>query len=432
VPAALCVRELTLTERAPIPYNKRRSQRGRQYSKESTEGEYHLFRILYAEDAPSIGGSIVCLRELVSGLDRSKYEPFVLFRYDLPPAKKQLEKAGIPHATWASLRGEPEDALPDTSLPDLPRHKKSRIYRCFSSAKTYVMNQRRHSVWLAGWMEREGMALLHANNAVFANITEIVAASRARIPAISHERGFFQLTAVHRHLARRVQRYLCISNAVKEHDLRQGLPESKLLTIYDGVDTRAIAPTGAETRDWVHVGWFGRLEKWKGAATMIDAARIILGERNDVRFSIVGTGPEETSLRRNAAEDTVMRDRVNFSGYEEEAVSLLADCDILVNSSIEPEPLGHSVLEAAALGIPVVASKCGGLTEIVENGENGYLFEPGNAGELAGRLLSLIDDGALRRRLGANARRRAESDFSLERHVRAVETVYAEILERRT
>jgi glycosyltransferase involved in cell wall biosynthesis len=120
---------------------------------------------------------------------------------------------------------------------------------------------------------------------------------------------------------------------------------------------------------------------------------------------------------------------VHLTGFRNDVRDLIAGCDIFVNSSIEPEPLGHSALEAMAFGVPVVASACGGLPEVVEHEVSGLLFEPGDDEALAGALLKLIDDGDLRSRFGIASRRRAERIFSLENHVKTIQAVYDEVIE---
>jgi len=391
-----------------------------------------LTRILYAEDAPSVGGSTVCLLELVSRLDRSAYRPFVLFRHNLS-LRGEFDRSGIPNATWASVRGEPEDTLPDTLQPGAaPAFKKSTPYRLFRSVRLYAYEDRPAVDWLAGWMRAEGFSLVHANNAVAANLAAIAAASRAGKSVVSHQRGYFRHTAFHRFMSRDVARFIGISDAIAEDFANQGFPRERTSIVYDGIDVESLRPRARAAGAPVLIGWFGRLVAWKGADTFVDAAGLVLEKRPETRFIVVGDGPELPRLRGKIARDARTAAAVELAGFRVDARDLMARCDIFVNSSIEPEPLGHSALEAAAFGIPLVASRCGGLTEIVVDGEDGSLFTPGNAAELAGRLLALIDDAALRASLGAGARRRAESRFSLTRHVRAIETIYAEILENRS
>jgi glycosyltransferase involved in cell wall biosynthesis len=119
---------------------------------------------------------------------------------------------------------------------------------------------------------------------------------------------------------------------------------------------------------------------------------------------------------------------VRLAGFRSDVREIIAGCDVFVVSSIKPEPLGHSALEAMALGIPVVASACGGLVEVVAHETSGLLVEPGNARALADALMRILGDGDLRDRLGIEGRRRAERIFGLDRHVKTIEDVYESVL----
>lgn len=386
-------------------------------------------RILFMEEAPSIGGSLFSLLQLASGLDRSRFQPFVLFRYDLP-VRNRFGEAGIPNATLASIKGRGEKAPPGTKRPLLPAYKKTGPYRFLRSVRQYLACQRAEAEELGEWISDQGFALVHGNNSVAVNIPLITAAQRTSVPAVSHQRGFFRLTAFQRFLARGVGRFLCVSRAVAEHYVREGLPASKVEYIYNGIDLEAVRPapeTSAGKRS-LTVGWFGRLDEWKGAATLIDAAMIVLGERPDVRFMIAGTGPEEGALRGRIEVNPLLSRNISFLGYRKDTIDLLSGCDLAVQTSIEPEPLSRSALEALACGIPVVASDCGGTPEIVEDGRCGLLVEPGNPVMLADAILKLAGNDDMRASFGKEARRRAESLFSAERYVKGVEGVYDAIL----
>ncbi|MCX5752033.1 MAG: glycosyltransferase family 4 protein [Candidatus Krumholzibacteria bacterium] len=388
-----------------------------------------MHRILYIEDAPAVGGSAICLEELARGLDRSRFEPFVLFAYDLA-ARASLEPAGIPNATAASIQGRPEPVPPEEREIPLPGFKRQGLYRLLRSLKSYLFVERERAAWLAEWIARERFDLVHANNALTANLAAIVAASRAGVPAVSHQRGYFRPTAFQRFAARGVDRFLCVSRSVADHYAAQGLRRDRIVTVYDGIDVALLRPRKRAERDRALIGWAGRFVPWKGAAMLVDAAATILARRSDADFVIAGAGPELAGLRKRVERSTLLRDRVHLPGFLSDVRHLIADCDVFVNTSIEPEPLGHSALEAMALGVPVVASACGGLTEIVAHETSGLLFEPGDTRSLADALLKLLDDRDMRFRFGIEGRRRAEQLFSLERHVKMIEAVYDAVIGR--
>jgi glycosyltransferase involved in cell wall biosynthesis len=388
-----------------------------------------LHRILFVEDAPAVGGSAVCLGELVRGLDRSRFEPFVLVAYDLA-ARAVLASANIPCATTASIRGTAEPNPPEEVVGRIPAFKKAPVYRLLWSMKSYAFSERSRAIWLAEWITREGFALVHANNSVSANLAAIVAAARAGVPVVSHQRGYFRPTAFQRLAARSVDRFICISRSVAAHHMAQGFPANRTVTVYDGIDVATLQPRRRPHGDRALIAWAGRLVSWKGASVLVEAAEKLLERHPNTQFVIAGEGPELPRLRDKVERSAILRDHVNLAGFRADARDIIERSDVFVNSSIEPEPLGHSALEAMALGVPVVASACGGLPEVVEDGVSGLLFEPGDSGALAGALLRLIENGDLRARFGTESRRRAERVFSLENHVRAIEAIYGEAIER--
>jgi glycosyltransferase involved in cell wall biosynthesis len=387
-----------------------------------------LRRILYVEEAPAFGGSTSTLLHLVKRLDRGRYEPFVLFRYALP-ARESFAASGISVATMASITGADDEAPRIETSPETPAHKKTPSYRLLSSMKKYAARHRGESFRLARWMRSEGFALIHTNNSVSTNLGALVGAARAGVPAVSHQRGFFRLTAFHRLLARRVERFVCVSNAVRDHYIGEGLPAGLVQTVYDGVDLAALVPRAPARNERVLVGWFARFERWKGCDQFVEAARIVLARRHDAEFIMAGAGPEEPNVRSRVESDPAFAARFHLPGFRKDALDLMAGCDIVVNSSIEPEPLSNTALEALALGRPVVASNRGGNPEIVDHGVNGLLYDTMDPESLAAALLRLVEDEALRRRFGAAGRARAESLFDAEAYSRGIQSLYAEILD---
>jgi glycosyltransferase involved in cell wall biosynthesis len=386
-----------------------------------------LHRILYIEEGPAIGGSTYTLLHLIAELDRSRFEPFVIFRHELPVGERFAGLA-IPTASWASIGGRPGATAAPQPPARIHRAKRTAPYRLLWSAKKYAREQRHDAALLATWMRRERFDLIHANNAVSVNIGAIVAARRLGIPAISHQRGFFRLTPLHRFLSRRVKRFICVSNAVREHYIGQGLSQAAVQTIHDGIDLRRYAPRPRDRSRGFLVGWFARFERWKGCFTFAEAARIVLDAQPAARFIMAGTGPEENAVRRMVASDPIFTDRFIMPGFRSDAVELMSRCDIVVNSSIEPEPLSNTALEALALGIPAVVSNVGGNPEIVAHGENGYVFDQRDPESLAAALIALGADEELRARFGKAGRLRAERLFDARRYAADLQSLYADIL----
>jgi glycosyltransferase involved in cell wall biosynthesis len=169
----------------------------------------------------------------------------------------------------------------------------------------------------------------------------------------------------------------------------------------------------------------GRLKAPKDFVTLVRALRLL---RPGFEALIVGDGPDrptlESEIRRLHLED-----RVRLTGERHDVPDLLAAADVFVLSS-ESEGLPVSVLEAMATGLPVVASRVGGLPELIVDGETGLLVEPRDPDALAAALERLVADRALRRELGAAGRAYAEAHFDPESFARAHVNLYAAELGR--
>ena len=155
------------------------------------------------------------------------------------------------------------------------------------------------------------------------------------------------------------------------------------------------------------VGMIGRLAPWKGQHIFLKAfAASFLGEGvcgRVIGSAMFGEDDYERELRVQAKK-LGLQSQVEFRGFREDIWAELRDLDVLVHCSIAPEPFGQVVVEGMAAGLAVVAAAAGGPAEVITDGVNGLLTRPGDARELAAALRILVDDPALRHRLGHEAR----------------------------
>lgn len=195
------------------------------------------------------------------------------------------------------------------------------------------------------------------------------------------------------------------------------------------IDVRTIAGWPA---DAVVLGFFGRLQQWKGVEVFLRAAATVARGRSNVRIAIVGGalyGRDEqyaASLPGLAAQLGIA-DRVHFTGHRDDALALMASCDVVAHASLQPEPLGMVVPEAMALGRAVVASRTRGPEEVIDHGNTGLLVPPGDEQALAGALSVLVDDADLRVRLGSRAQKAAHSYWSADRMASEFADVYRDL-----
>lgn len=197
-------------------------------------------------------------------------------------------------------------------------------------------------------------------------------------------------------------------------DLPAGGPRATVIA--DPFAPRApVAAAGPrEPRRGLRVGMVGRLAEWKGQHVFLEAMAKARPDGEDravlIGSAMFGEDAYELRLRRLAA-DLGIADRVDLLGFRPDVEVELADLDVLVHASVIPEPFGQVVVEGMALGLPVVASAAGGPAEIIDDGIDGLLVDPGDVDGLAAALSMLLDDADLRARLGAAAAVRAR-DFS--------------------
>ena len=244
-----------------------------------------------------------------------------------------------------------------------------------------------------------------------------------------------------RYLRGRFDRVIAISQHVAGTLGRAGIPESRVRQIYDGIDIAAFR-AGVAPRDAVRSGlglpsgaflllMAGNLKRWKGQHVLLDAvARLPATARERCHVALAGAVPLDGQAYEAELHERVeragVRDRVHFLGARDDVPALMGAADAVVHASIRPEPFGLVVVEAMALGKPIVASRLGGPAEIVTPGA-GLLFDPAEPAELARILQQLMEDASLRRALGDQGRERAEW-FSIERNVTAIQAVYDDIL----
>ncbi len=239
-----------------------------------------------------------------------------------------------------------------------------------------------------------------------------------------------------RQLARHGDVFLCVSSFIREQVLGAGFPASRTHLHYTGVDCQAIRPRdpGEETQTILHVA---RLVAMKGTEYLIRAFAALAQRHPACNLVVIGEGALNKKLQA-LARSLVPVSRIRFLGAlpHAQVLAWIRKAAMLVLPSVvtgtgRVEGLGMVVLEAAASGVPVVASRIGGIPEGVIDGETGFLVPARDAEALCARMGELLDEPALRHRLGAAARALVEQRFDLRRQGRALENVYDDAVSER-
>ncbi len=228
-----------------------------------------------------------------------------------------------------------------------------------------------------------------------------------------------QYRKVFRGLSRRMRGFAPVSQAVKESLLRIGIPEEKIHVIHNGLSD----PTsGGRTpsRQWsgVRIGIVGQVAPWKGHQDLLEAFSLVAPKHPQSELHVFGDGSlDYVAQLKQRAEVLGLGSRLFWHGFVAERADISSQIDLCVVASCATDALPTVAIEAAYFGLPVIASRIGGLPEIVQDSVTGFLVEPGHPAELAARLDELLGDAKLRRRMGAAAEQHAKTHFSQERFV---------------
>ena len=169
----------------------------------------------------------------------------------------------------------------------------------------------------------------------------------------------------------------------------------------------------------------GRFSHEKGQRFLIDAAAECIEQDRRLCFILFGDGPQLAELRR-AVENGAYSSRIILPGFDKRVLGFLKTADILVNPSLS-EGLPNVVLEAMAVGTPVIATSVGGVPELIENERSGLLVNPGDAAVLSQRIVQLAEDIPLRRQLAASGREVVRRRFSFAQQAKTLTRIYEKV-----
>jgi glycosyltransferase involved in cell wall biosynthesis len=221
-------------------------------------------------------------------------------------------------------------------------------------------------------------------------------------------------------LARYTDRFVCVSRDSARLAVEQGVPASKVCTLWNGIDTTRFTNCGPRGEGPAVI--VARLVPEKDMETLLRAVELARREDATFRLEIAGDGACISALRSLAAE-LHLGDGVTFLGQTRDVPAVLARAQLFVLSSIS-EGVSLTLLEAMATGLAVVATKVGGNPEVVVDGETGLLVPPRDPAALAAALLRLRRDTGERTRMGQAGRERVEEHFDVRRMVANYESLY--------
>jgi len=195
--------------------------------------------------------------------------------------------------------------------------------------------------------------------------------------------------------------------------LNGGFPEESIVEIPNGVDIHTFVPRLPRSRpEGTTITFVGRLDRYKGVDFLLEAFKRVLARNSTARLVIVGSGPDETLLKKTAA-GLKVQENVHFKGIQEDVGAVFSDTDVFALPTLS-EGMSNVLLEAMACGLPVVATSVGGNCDLISDRQNGLLVPPGDALALSEALMEMFDNTALAKQLGDEARKTVQEHYSLE------------------
>jgi glycosyltransferase involved in cell wall biosynthesis len=241
-----------------------------------------------------------------------------------------------------------------------------------------------------------------------------------------------------RWLMRRFDRVIAVSHATMQEMVAAGVPPHLITVIYNGIDTDVWTPHQVRTalREELGldpacplVGYVGRITPEKDLDAWLHAASIVGQHSLEVHFVLVGDGRDGTLLGhlQKQVRKLGLAERVHFLGYRAQLLPIYTSFDLFMLSS-RREGICNSLLEAMAVGLPVVTTDAGGTSELVLDGQTGYIVPQRDVNGLARATIKLINDASLRQRMGRAGRERVEAEFSFRLRLQRIEALYAAVL----
>lgn len=235
------------------------------------------------------------------------------------------------------------------------------------------------------------------------------------------------------HLHPRIDRVVCVAEAVRRDMASRRLDPASCVTIYKGHDlawytdsaANLEAEFGIPRRAFV-AGTVANLRPRKGIEVLIEATGHLPPDA-PIHFLLVGSGMDNAALSR-AISRSPFADRIHRTGFRNDACALIAACDCAVLPSTKREGLPKTVIEAMAYAVPPIVTDTGGSAELVEDGESGLVVPPGDPKALAAAISRLARDPARARSMGAKARQRVDRQFNIRQTIDRTLDLYRELL----
>jgi glycosyltransferase involved in cell wall biosynthesis len=399
----------------------------------ATTSLHEPVRVLFFDHTAVWSGGEIALFGLIRHLDQQRYHPVVALCAEGPLADR-LREIGIETHILPLAESVTHTRKDDLGTSSLTRVKDvARVLR-------YVHR-------LAAFIRTNRIAIVHTNS-LKADILGGMAARLARVPVIWHVRDLITSDYLPRRVAdafRRLCHVLPTHVITNSHATSRTIALKKsacprrqphISVVHDGT----VRPAHRENQDarrdrQPRIGLVGRISPWKGQHIFLQAAAAVRDRFPEARFQIIGSALfNEHTYEQELHQLTAtlnLEESIEFTGFRADVADCIANLDILVHASTSGEPFGQVVIEGMVAGKPVVATRGGGVPEIVQDGYSGLLVPMSDAPAMAEAICRLLGDSEFAAQLGQQGQQHVHTHFLIDHTARKVEAVYEQVMQGR-
>jgi len=356
-----------------------------------------------------MGGAPESLFLFCKGLDEEKYEPLVVCS-EKNKLTERFERQGIDYeiirmGMWRKGK----------NIPLIPIS----ILRLCKLAKS------------------KNVSLIHANSlwdAPYAGWT----ARFLKIPCVVHIRTEYSVEKAKKYFLNLADSIITISGSLKK--TFKEIPEihKKMTTVYNGIEIESIEAKRLEFKKRITaekkpftVGYIGRIDPLKGLVDLLGAFKLLVQSNENTKLVIIGdiTGKSSAfyELLKSTAKTLNIDSKIKFTGYQDNVINSLFEFDLLILPSLK-EGFGRVLIEAMAARVPVIGTDVGGIPEIIDNGNDGFIVPTNNPEYLKEIIIKIMKDGDLRKNISENGFKKVKEKFSLEQNIQKIIDIYDMLL----
>lgn len=381
----------------------------------------------------TVGGSYYSLLYMVRALDKKKYDALVMF-YDEHDIIDKFAMNGVTPITYKKPTSK--HITPPHWLLQIPYVFARKLYNFIRVSCFPVFP-------FVFFIIRNNVDLVHLNNSADTGWQWLLVSKLLGRKCITHQRGFVRFSKLAKRRAKFFDKIICISRAIKKNLQNNNISNTQV--IYNAIDVDEFRSRLNRDRRSIReelginysaplIGVIANFQEWKGHLIVINAMDILRQRHDDVICLFIGAVSAVKQDREyfirvtKEIQDKGLEKNVIMTGYRQDIPDLINSLDILVHSSIEPEPFGRVIIEGMCFKKPVIATDIGGPREIIKNGVSGFLISPGNPGILSETVELFLQDPDLGQKMGNEGFNRILAKFNIETFSFKINMFYEELM----